>query len=475
MVFKKFFLILWLLFFSFSLNLFTAVEEDDYSSMAASNLVKRLMSQNPGIRSMAFYELRRRYPLCPETRSYAEFAKDIKIWEVIECPPGKNKPPVYLVLFDLQYESSYPGQDYRTPAREIFEKKRDKTGLKWENNINITAFDSAGGDLKIPGCHEIHHGVIADINGDGLIEVVDTFLENKLDDKPQGMVLKVWTIKENPQCKFALLYNLGEEDWGYALEDKDNDGIYDILLGPGKPGDVTPVVTYKWDKGKGTYNGPPGGENDCFRITDAAAVEEEPGEVVIGSFPKDPWESGPKFQNYNKPYSYFSLKNLSNREILEYIKDGKTVQSLEWEAVKPKFPGEFRQKKPKEAILDLIEMNRNPGHKRQFQIAVDDRGGLELPGQCRIFYSYVDNPFYPSYLAQYFIQCSPGDSYLAYAVCSTAGPFHRRLSDQEAVFKFRLCPIPYEIARHFVDSAWWLNQVRSRELNDDMGFYSVSG
>jgi hypothetical protein len=175
MVLKKVLLILCLSLLSF--NLFTAIEEENYFSMPASKLVKRLISQNSEIQSMAFYELRRRDPICPETGSYAEFANEFKIWEVIECPPGKNKPPVYLVLYDYQYELSDPGQNYETPAREIFEKKRDKTALKWENNININAFDSAGSDLEIPGCPKIHHGVIADINGDGLIEIVDTFQE----------------------------------------------------------------------------------------------------------------------------------------------------------------------------------------------------------------------------------------------------------------------------------------------------------
>ena len=136
------------------------------------------------------------------------------------------------------------------------------------------------------------------------------------------------------------------------------------------------------------------------------------------------------------------------------------------------FPGDFWQKSPKEAVLELVETNRHSDHKNQFQIAIDDSHGLEPPARCHVLYSYVDNPYHPGYRVHYFIRCSPGDSYLACGVCSTSGLFSPGPRDQEAIFKFRLCPITDEIASHFARSTWWLNQVRSRELEENWGLIS---
>lgn len=474
MALNKALLILWLSFSLLSLELIPAKKEKDYSSLAGSKLVKLLRSRNQDIRSRAFYELLHRQ--CPQD-GYEEFKKNYRIYEIIVCPSGQNSLPLYLVLYD--YWASDPRHYYSLPPREIFEKNQDKTHqqcqLKWKTNMFLAVFDSQGGGMEIPGFRKVHRGVIADINGDGYIEVVDAARDDKTDTSPQGTVLKIWVVKEIPRCIFALLCNQQDTDWGYTLEDNDNDGIYNILLGPGKPGEVTPIVTYKWDTGNRKYSGPQEGEGHRFRLIDTAKIEEKPGEISwsngsIGAIEKQ------KFENYNKPYSYVSLKNLSNQEILDYMKEGKSLNSLEWQAVKPKFPQDFWQKNPQEAILDLIEMNRGPGHKRQYQIAVDDTQGLEPPGRCRIFYNYIDNPYYTGHRVHYFIRCSPGHSYLAYAVWSTSWLSHYTSRDMEAMFKFRLCPIPDEMARHFASSVWWLNQVRSLSLDDDrgMGFDSFS-
>jgi hypothetical protein len=138
------------------------MREEDYTSIKGSKLVKLLISQNREIRGMAFYELQRRQ--CPQGwESYTEFKKNYKIFEVIVCPTGPYRPPVYLVLYDYDYWSSFPDQYYSIPDREIFEKDQDKTGLVWKNNIRIATFDSTGGSLEIPcGSDGLYHGVIAD-------------------------------------------------------------------------------------------------------------------------------------------------------------------------------------------------------------------------------------------------------------------------------------------------------------------------
>ena len=325
------FLILWFFFSFISPHLISTMRESDYTSMKGSKLVKLLTSQDLEIRGMAFYELQRRQ--CPARGSYAEFKENYKIFKVIVCPTGPDKPPIYLVLYDYDYRSSFPDQYYSIPDPEIFEKDQDKTGLVWKSNIGITIYDSTGGRVEIP-CEGagFYHSIIADINGDGFIELVDARRSRNIekDASPRATVLKVWVLKEIPRCIFALMYNLENRDWACALEDKNNDGIYDILLGPGKPGKVTPVAAYKWDAGRGIYHGPRGGEENQFRILDAAKLEEElkkAREPSFITFPEQPAQKQ-KLKNYNKPYQYVSLKNLSDREILEYMKEGNRLHSL---------------------------------------------------------------------------------------------------------------------------------------------------
>ena len=451
-------------------------------------LVKKLL--DPKTRSRAFYELRRRAGKgeyeeddwkMPDYDSFIENHYDP---EVVVCPQEGGKPPIYVVLYgflsrdsvslDDGYQITDPSQLF--PPLETAPKKRS-----WDIAA-IDAFTATGRRVAPFGGHNCleKQGILADINGDGLVERVE-HLPCGVDGVDTADVLLVEIVKEEAERIFAVLYNWGEDEWDYRVTDVDKDKIFDIELGPKTPKGIKKKVVYTWDRRTRKYVGPIGKKGDHYRVLDTTSVWKEFKRLKREKtkFPKDPdfvdehdmddgpWarkgKKKPSPKEVSKPYRYASLQALTNKELVHYMGKGKNMYELEWDAIlKTRVPEDFWKVDPKSAALSTADVNRYPAHQQRFRLAIDDRDGRKPPAVCSVSFSYASARCYNAIDCHYFLRVDPNESYLAYVRSWEGGVVFYNFVHNRPAYDFRFCKLAYEEAKHIAHAIWWLDRVRSR-------------
>ena len=88
-------------------------------------------------------------------------------------------------------------------------------------------------------------------------------------------VFEVSVVRKQAKGIFALLYDLGDDEWSYDFADEGGDGILEIRFGPRADKGIKPQVTYRWDPKTRTYVGPKGSPGDHFRVIDPTDIWDE--------------------------------------------------------------------------------------------------------------------------------------------------------------------------------------------------------
>ena len=468
------------------------------AGVSGENLVRRLEDRKA--RAAAFSELVRRAGDEEESASREPV-------DVIRCPQGEGKPPLHIVLTKLNArpasnagfrEYGYPVDDpeelFRPPPRSALQKRSD-----WV----IFAF-TQGGKAVMPfdGDNMISDGVIADINGDGLIERAD-HCNYGVRRVKHTQVLKVCGISEQPRPLLLVLYNWGKtEDWGYQFVDRDGDGIAEIELGPvGEAGAVKPKAVFTWDKAARAYVGPEGKAGDHFRAlrlvdpynesffkelnrikkeVPGFAPDPDAARADAAQAPKKPQAAPPPPPA--RPYKYASLKGLTNPEIAAYMGRGKDARDFQpkedgaTETPASHLPAKFWTMSPRRAALELVDANRAPWHRKVFLLAVDGRDGKAPPETCSIYFAFHLEPcFGEERYEKYFLRVDPKGSYLAYTYVSEKDEEPDGLWARRSSYDLRRMDVRYEDARHFADVIWWLRRVRSWTDAEDFLWHDFGG
>ena len=459
----------------------------DLTGVTGQVLIQKLLDTNSC--SSAFYELWRRNARDKDV-DYEAFLEKHYDPEVVLCPQGNEKPPIYVVLYGFLSKETFSAQeDYEIPNQsELFPPSG---GHGRERNWKMPAIEvfTSEGERITPfggnNCLE-ESGIMADINGDGFVERADHTTYG-VDGVRNVDVLHISVVTPEPQPLLSVLYNWGEDEWAYQFADPNKDGVLHVELGPKVPEGIKPKLVYTWDKDKKAYSGPAGKAGDHFRRLDFAQTDVFKGLKKANLvFPKDsdfvdehgtqddPWakrgQKKPSPKDLSKPYHYASLKGLSNEYIVRYMGEGKNMSELEWEnVIKTHVPTNFWTLDPKSAAFATADENRYPDHRKRFRLAVDDRDGQKPPDTCSMSFTYVSDKSYNAVDCHCFLRVDPKRSYLAYARSWAGGMvFYNVVHDQPA-FDFRLCEMTYEEARHFAHTVWWLNRVRSLCLASSEG------
>jgi hypothetical protein len=458
-------------------------EQDGFAKFSGKQLVEQLADDKN--RPRAFYELLRR----------AEPGKhpDFKAFEVdhynsrlLVCPQEKPRPPIYLVLYGfLSQTETKSGPNYylvRKPD-ELFPPPNPDRAVAAEKEPAIAAFTAEGRLVKPFGSNSVLNGdTLADINGDGIIERVDSMLYG-VEGVRNPTVLTVSAVKTKAEPLLAVVLNWEDDEWTYRLTDQDGDGVSDIEVGPRTAEGLTPKAVWKWDRAKRAYAGPQGKAGDHFRVINGANLWKELGRLKAArlTFPKDTeaiattrlhWpEKSPTPAPSSvptEPYRYASLKDASDAELIRFMAQGKSEADRDGQDNnRSRLPGNFWSLDPKAAALALVEANRTEEHRGRYQIAIDDRDKGEPPPGCTIAFTEVSARCYNSVDGHYFLRVDPADSYLAFAGSSAAGVASYNAVYDEPVFDLRICPMPYEEARKIAHVIWWLDRVRSRSVTTD--------
>lgn len=407
--------------------------------------LKRLLA--PETRSDAFYELilrteegeaEPRWKNLPR-RVFDDAMKDIR---VTECPGRDGDAPLYLVTYkeDFQkwYEATHPtenslingfkAEDFYPPTAE--EQRRE--GL-WNANKGIPhlsksslselisrpalddkvlIFIDTGGQIQWP-----HGGgnmggtgsLIADLNGDGVLERLDYTnygFEDVRERHTAFQVLEVKTIEKNPRLLLAVVFNWHPESadaanrWWYESRVMPGDALPAIVLGP-QPGEreggaiEKPVVEYHWDKVAACYTGPAGKHGDHFRRLDVSKSDElwpkiqelqkektagypllaeAPPHKTPGASASDVPARWPGGWTHWPKYEHHTLAAMSNEDLFHWQYGGgpETDWGLDpWPAVV--FPPRLRELSPRDAALALAEANRTKAHREQYDLIVSSK------------------------------------------------------------------------------------------------------
>ena len=462
----------------------------EFTRLDSATLILKLME--PSSRSEAFYELLRRSDPDIEAE-YSSFLKTHHSPEVVVCPQPDDKPPIYLVYYGSKNNEDREDWEFRNFSLsdtnymvenpyELF--KPDTKGKPISNwGASIVFFSSDGALLKpFEDKNYLHASeVLGDINDDGFIELAWS-RDFSFDDLDSVHVLQISVVEEKARPVFSVLYNWGTDEWSYKLTDIDNDGIFDIELGPVTGAGIKSKVSYRWNPDTRSYDGPRGEKEGHFRVIDGANVlgslqqlkeqkvqfPADPDFVDTNSIDDEPWSrqglKRPLPSEMSRPYSYRSLRNLTNEELIKYIGRGKEMYELEWDTrLKTHTPKNFWKMDPKTAALKMAHINRYPDNQWEYLLAIDDRDGQIPPDICSIAFSYLPS----NYGEHFFLRIHPENSYLAYAGRLRSGFAFYNIARNWPAYDFRYINLTYEDARHIAHTIWWLNRVRSYEIASD--------
>lgn len=425
-------------------------------------------------RSSALYQLLRGEDT-DAGQSEAEFRSKRRNPELVICPQGEGKPPIYVVLSDFltRDENQKEGDDALFKA--IAPKARKKKKV-------IDAFTAAGKVIKpFGGNNVVDDGLFGDLNKDGRVLKADGGGYSLRGSDKHVSVVEVSVVREKAERIFAVVYQFGKWDsWGYDFSDENGDGIPEIQLGPKTLDDeVVPQVSYKWDPAKQAYVGPPGGASDHFRVIDPVDIWKElkrlqsekvefPAEEHRARAPKKP------VALQDADYRYASLKGRPDKELFAYM--ARAREEHEWRPLEE--PAGFWTLAPKAAALALVEANRSTKHKAQAQIAIDDRDGI-APGEAgTLRFTSESSRCYFASDTHTFLRFGPKDCFLVVAHTVAPGVVAAERGSKVRSQAVRSCTLEPAEARHIAHVIWWLNRIRTKSSDLDRfnsGFSTADG
>lgn len=414
-------------------------DQSSFAKLSGKQLVEQLADDER--RPRAFYELLRR----AEPGKHADFTTFEGTHynsRLLVCPQEKPRPPIYLVLYgflDLT-ETGSSGDNYvvKNP-RELFPPAATDSAGAAEKEPTIHAFTAEGRIVTPFGGNNVLTGTLADINGDEIIELVDS-MRYGVEGVDNTTVLTVSAVKTKAEPLLTVVLNWEEDEWTYRLTDQDGDGISDVEAGPRTAAGMIPKAVWKWDRVKRAYVGQQGAAGDHFRVTNGTNLWKEFRRLKAArlTFPKDAdaiskYETDTRSESIAaptppptpaEPYQYASLKDASDAELIRFMARGQSEFERNTENTsRSRLPKNFWTMDAKVAALALVEANRAEKHRAHYQIAIDDRDKAEPPSSCTIAFSEASARCYNAVDRHYFVRVDPTDSYLAFAESSSGGSF----------------------------------------------------
>ncbi len=439
-------------------------------------LVSMLLDEE--LRSEAYYELeRRRNP--NHWKDYNDFYSHEYnlIDEVIICPQVSGKPPIYMVVnkwfsdVDTTFGYSPSDPEKLFPRTEKHLKRKDAP---------FDLFTVEGKSIEPYGCgYMVDEGFIGDLNGDGLIELVENSHTGW--SEMNADVVVVSSVLEEPKYILGVVYNwytyeppegyyswnwfrvVEKNQWWFDVTDRDEDGLFEIELGPATADSVEPKVTFRWDKKSKQYVCAEGKKGDHFIVIDCKDINKEAARIYDEGFRFKTFIAGVKAADSNeadKGYRYKSLKKLTNEEIAAYM--GTSTREASFSKSVPKVPNQlpkdFWKISPKKAALSLADINRLPEHKKAYKLAIDDLDGKKPSAVCSVAYM--------NFSQSLFLRCDPKDSYLFMGHFERVpgyywGYFPGYLAESKESSRLSFMYLRYEDAKTIAEILWWLNRVRS--------------
>lgn len=459
---------------------------------------------DPATRMQAFFEMTGQRTGQP----FAEFAEEHPNLQVTRCPQRGSTPPFYIVSHDPEWRSSNVTLlgDYEIPRpHELFQIRRPSSASGGQGPVRMLDQVLYGyqenGKSFVPfhGSNLITDGYLFDINGDGLVEKLDTFNSGVADNRDKLEVLAIRTAESKPRSLLTVVLNWHarnadtlENRWSWDIRQPAGTG-WQVVLFPSNGSAEKPEAVYEWDAAQQRFTGPAGGKGSHFvRLPDDLQAWGEPAleklrdqgglDYPLKLPPASPMaDAGPAFgppvlpPPPARPYVKQSRKAVTHAEVFAFMGPGRSLYDhiLEHQT-HDRVPDSFWTMSPRAAALELVNLNRSEEHRTSFQLAVEDRDGQKPPETGTLHLSHSSSACYNARDWEILISFHPGDSWMAYARTVTNGAATYNALHDGISYDFEWHALKDADARHLAHTIWWLDRVRSRDRRKDNGGMSMS-
>lgn len=405
---------------------------------------------------------------------------------VVECPQRIGKPIYLLMEKDADLVSfSFDRNSYSaTEIKGLFGPRKKEEGIDVNgltsdliSGYSLDFFNAKGREIHpFGGNNYLSSGYLLDVNRDKIVERV----EHTNWGVRKGYSVKslsVNTVELKPKNLLHVVYEwhpdnaLAENKWSYEMKDVDGDGDQDIYLGPAELNSdaVAEVkVTYLWDDEKKAYIGPDGKQGDHYKRLSGSRYEDvKKFEGLTYKVVKevDTEDSVPTTRDEVMSRKLHPLPNFSTMtmdQLLEFFSRGQSQTDRDDKGFKTVFPAGMEKLSPKMASLLYVDSNRNAAHKRQYQLAVDDRGGVSPPDKGWMVYTQHSAVCYTSIKWLWAINIEK--SCLLYWSRSANGGVGSNPFLDEFGYDIRIIHLKPSEAKYLTGVLWWLDRVRSQKL-----------
>ncbi len=458
---------------------------------------------DPATRMQALYELAGQQT----GEAFDEFAEEHANLQVTRCPQRGSTPPFYIVSHDPEWRSSrfIMHGDYEVPRPdELFQIRRPSSASGAQSPVRML-------DQVLKGYHEngksfdpfrgddmIADGYLFDINGDGLVEKLDTFNSGVASNNDKLEVLSIRTAESDPRSLLTVVLNWHASDadtpenrWSWDIRQSAGTG-WQVVLFPSNVSAEKPGAVYEWDAAQKRFTGPAGGKGSHFvRLSDglqswepaleklrdqgglaypvklppAASMADAGSAYGPPVFPPPP----------ARPYVKQSRKALTHAELFAFMGPGRSLHDhiLEHQT-HDRVPDDFWTMSPRAAALELVDLSRSERHRSFFQLAMEDRDGQKPPETGTLHLSHSSSACYNARHWEILISFHPGDSWMAYARTVSNGAATYNALHDGIDYDFEWHALKDADARHLAQTVWWLDRVRSRDRRKDNGGMSLT-
>jgi hypothetical protein len=466
-----------------------------------SPLIRKLL--DPATRMRALYELEDGQ----EDQSFAEFAEEHANLQVTRCPQRGSAPPLYVVSHDPEWRSSrlVMSGDYDiSKPDELFQTQRPASGTGGKGptrlmDQSLDGFHEDGRSFSpFDGHNMITDGYLADINGDGLIEKLDTYNTgvSGSNDKVEVLAIRTAEMKSRSLLTVVLNWHASDADipenrWSWDIR-QGAGKTWQVVLFPSTGGTDKPGAVYEWDAAQKRFTGPAGGKGSHFvRLSDdlptwqpaLEKLRDQGGlDYAVVRPPAEPREGmGPAYgppvvaPPPARPYVKQSRKALTNAEVFAFMGPGRSLYDhVREHQTHDRVPDGFWNMAPHAAALELVNLNRSERHRALFQLDVEDRDGQKPPETGTLHLSHSSSGCYNARQWEILISFHPGDSWVAYARAVENGAATRNALHDGTYYDFEWHELKDADARHLAHTIWWLDRMRSRDRRKDHGGMSLT-
>ncbi len=421
-------------------------------------------------------------------------------YHFLEAGQAAGKPPIYVLCGERDYISSFrSSEEYEVedPAgifgeehRKVF--ARTQPALDFIEDSVLFVFDEKGNEIRpFGGDNYIDGGYIYDFDDDGILDRAES-TNYGLDEAPKHdiRIFKLQTVETKQHNLLRVIYDWHPDsaddvnEWTFRCTDEDADGKPEIRFGPKDPvdGEDPEPFVFRWDKSSGKFLAgeiPKGSHILVLKKGDSLESVAKAGGLGYSLIGKpDTGDTPATVASHQKPYEFTSFAGLANHELAAFFK-GKD-RHTSFDGAEGSFPDSIPENlfsmKPKQAALALADANRTAGHRRKYELAIDDRNGIAPPASGWVQLNWSSSGCYSFSSELFAIRFGETDPVLLNFGYNSIGVVGRnRWADQPA-HNLRVVKLSEKEAAYIAQTLFWMDRIRSRSLrhDDDRGMSGFS-